>query len=56
MFRGIVILAAVIGTAFLTSAFIPSMRHVAFNVSTWGITWVMLASLAMGVCAYKVTK
>ena len=56
MIRLIVVLAATFGVGVALALFFPAMREVAFNVSRFGITWVMLASAATCFAAVKVTK
>lgn len=55
MGRIFVTLAAVAGVALLTAMFIPPMRTAAFG-NAWGVTWVMVAALATGLLAFKITK
>lgn len=56
MIRFIVIVLSILGAAFLFSRLFPALSHIAFVVAGFGITWLMLLSLGVGVAAYKVTK
>ncbi len=56
MIRIIVIALATVGAFLLIGHFFPTTRTIAFNLGTFGVTWLMLLTLGASLTSYKVTK
>ncbi len=56
MIRFAVIVFAMLGVAFSCGRAYPPTVEGAFSLVGFTFTWVMLAAIAMGIVAYKVTK
>lgn len=56
MGRLIVTALTVLGAWFLLARFLPQSTYVAFAVSGFGITWMMMACLGIGLLAWKRAK
>lgn len=56
MVRFFVIALATAGAFLLVGHIFPSTRTIAFTLGTFGVTWLMILTMAAGGLSYKVTK
>ncbi len=56
MVRIFVIALATVGAFLLLGHFFPGLRSVAFNLGTFGVTWLLMLTVAACGLSYKVTK